>query len=205
MEDEAKAWIMSQPGVSRETVEKIGALVALIARENEHQNLVAPSSIAHIWSRHIADSAQLLQWGTGTGLWIDVGSGAGLPGLVIATLRDAPMILVEPRRKRAAFLVDTARALALPHVEVVQRDVRRVIASASVISARAVASLCEIFSLTVHLCSDDTRYILPKGRSAPEELDRARDTWQGVFHVKQSVTDPDSRIVVASHIARKSG
>ena len=100
-EDEARSWIRARWGVPRETL--LARLVAGILAESSSQNLIAPSTIDAIWSRHVVDSAQLLDFATThEGGWLDIGSGAGFPGLVIACLRDAPIILCEPRRRRAA-------------------------------------------------------------------------------------------------------
>ena len=200
-EDEARHWLRETANVSRETFSRIERFVEILIAENAHQNLIAPASIDHIWARHIVDSAQLI-FAHRRGLWIDIGSGAGLPGLVIAIMRDAPMLLVEPRRKRAAFLVDTATALGLKNVTVDQRDIRKVTAHASVISARAVAATSAIFDLAAHLSRPETQWVLPKGRNALIELESARGAWQGAFHVEPSITEHGSMIVVATGIAR---
>jgi 16S rRNA (guanine527-N7)-methyltransferase len=103
-EAEARQWIVDRFGVAREA--KLAAFVALLIAESQHQNLVSKSSIGEIWARHIVDSAQLLAFADSAsdGLWIDIGTGAGLPGIVVAILRDAPVMMIEPRRKRVDFL-----------------------------------------------------------------------------------------------------
>lgn len=201
-EDEARLWLRGNANVSRETLGQIERSVQILIAENDRQNLIAPASIDHIWARHIVDSAQLA-FARRRGLWIDIGSGAGLPGLVIAMMRDAPMLLVEPRRKRADFLAATADALGLKNVTVAQSDIRKVKAHASVISARAVAATAAIFDMAEHLSRPETQWVLPKGRNALNELESARDAWQGVFEVKPSVTETGSMIIVATGIARK--
>jgi 16S rRNA (guanine527-N7)-methyltransferase len=201
-EDEACRWLRDTANVSRETFARIEQFVDILIDENVRQNLIAPASIDHVWARHIVDSAQLM-FARRSGLWIDIGSGAGLPGLVIATMRDAPMLLVEPRRKRAEFLVTTATALGLQNVTVEQRDIRKVTAHAAVISARAVAATSAIFDMALHLSRPETQWVLPKGRSALIELESARDAWQGAFHVEPSITENGSMIIVATGIARK--
>lgn len=201
-EDEARQWLRETAHVSRETLARLERYADILVNENANQNLIAPASIPQIWGRHIVDSAQLLFADRG-GLWVDIGSGAGLPGLVVATLRDAPVLLVEPRRKRADFLMQTVATLCLGNVRIEQRDIRKVIAEASVISARAVAELPALFDMAVHLSRPETQWVLPKGRNALIELESARHAWQGVFHVEPSVTENGSMIVVASGIARK--
>jgi len=201
-EDEARLWLQQSANVSRETLRRIERFVEILIAENDRQNLIAPASIDHIWARHIVDSAQLA-FARRRGLWIDIGSGAGLPGLIIAMMRDAPMLLVEPRRKRADFLSTTAATLGLKNVTVAQSDIGKVKAHASVISARAVAGTAAIFDMAAHLSRPETQWVLPKGRNALNELESARDAWQGVFEVKPSVTETGSMIIVATGIARK--
>jgi 16S rRNA (guanine527-N7)-methyltransferase len=202
-EEAARAWIRARFGVSRET--GLAAFLDLLIAENTHQNLIAPSTVATAWSRHILDSAQLVPLAADRhGTWIDIGSGAGLPGIVVAILRDQPVLLVEPRRRRAEFLADTARALGLDQVEVSQRRIAQVAhPPAAVISARAVAGLPELLRDAVHLSTAATLWLLPKGRSAQSEVAAARQTWQGRFHVEPSLTEPDSRIVVATEISAR--
>lgn len=201
-EDDARQWLRDTANVSRETFARIERFTEILIAENGHQNLIAPASIDHIWARHIVDSAQLI-FARQRGLWIDIGSGAGLPGMVIAIMRDAPMLLVEPRRKRAEFLAATAAALGLKNVTVEQRDIRKVTTQAAVISARAVAATSAIFDMAVHLSRPETQWVLPKGRNALIELESARDAWQGAFHVEPSITENGSMIIVATGIARK--
>lgn len=201
-EDEARRWLVDVAHVPRETFARLEQFVAILVSENGQQNLIAPASVEQIWARHIVDSAQL-NFAFPRGLWVDIGSGAGLPGMVIAMLRPAPMLLVEPRRKRAVFLTETAAALGLGNVIVAQRDIRKVEARASVISARAVAETSAIFDMALHLSLPETQWVLPKGRNALIELESARDAWQGVFKVKPSITESGSMIIVATDIARQ--
>ncbi|MBX3593624.1 16S rRNA (guanine(527)-N(7))-methyltransferase RsmG [Sphingomonas sp.] len=197
-EAEARLWIRDAYGVSRET--RLDAFVTMLREEAARQNLVAPSTLDHIWSRHIVDSAQLLAKGSPDGRWLDVGSGAGLPGLVLALLSDAPIELVEPRRLRTAFLERVASELGLGNVQVKTAKVERTSGVARTITARAVASLDMMFRICAHRADSSTIWVLPKGRSAQSEVAEARRTWQGSFHVEPSITAPDSHIVVATGI-----
>lgn len=184
-------------------------IVALVLAENQQQNLVAPSTLDTIWVRHVVDSAQLLAYAGPShpsGPWLDIGSGAGFPGLVIAALDPARFVfLVEPRRKRADFLQHAVDALDLTaQVTIIPDRVQALSGvTASVISARAVAPVGDLFSWSVGSFSNKTRWILPKGQSAREDVASARKTWHGVFHVEHSITDPRSLIVVASEVARR--
>ena len=193
--------------VSRETIERLEQFVALLTDENQHQNLVSKSTIPNLWTRHIADAAQLLAFAPPRGSWLDIGSGAGLPGMVVAILTGAPMLLVEPRRLRADFLQRAVGTLDLAAtVLVIQSKVEMVRHSpVDVITARAVASIDRLFAIAGHLSHNGTIWVLPKGRKAKSELDAARETWQGDFRLEPSRTDPDAQILVASRVRRKSG
>ena len=186
--------------VSRETFEKLEAYAALVRAENSRQNLVAASTLDELWQRHIVDSAQLVRFEPAAGAsWADVGSGAGVPGVVIACLVDGPVILIEPRRLRADFLHKLCESLQL-NATVAACKVERAEGKYDVITARAVTSLARLLEISAHLSTRKTVWALPKGRSADRELVEARRTWQGEFHVEQSVTDADSKIVVATEV-----
>jgi 16S rRNA (guanine527-N7)-methyltransferase len=186
--------------VSRESLEKLQAYAAMLRAESARQNLVSASSLDRLWERHILDSAQLVRFEPRPGSsWADLGSGAGLPGIVVACLVDGPVTLIEPRRLRAEFLHKAVESLGL-NAEIVGSKAERVHGRYDVITARAVASLAAVLRLSQHLSTGKTVWALPKGRSAHKELAEAQHSWQGVFHVEQSVTDPDSHIVVATGV-----
>lgn len=197
-EDEARAWIRDRFDVSRET--RLEAFVARLREEAARQNLIAPSTLDQIWARHIVDSAQLVNMASDDGLWLDIGSGAGLPGIVVALLRDAPVELVEPRKLRTDFLDRTARELELHNVAVHTAKIERTTGTAAVISARAVASLDALLRIAAHRSTSSTVWLLPKGRNAQSEVEEACRKWHGSFHVEPSITAPDSLIVVAREV-----
>jgi 16S rRNA (guanine527-N7)-methyltransferase len=193
-------------GVSRETRARLDRLRELVIAENEIQNLVSPSSIAHFEERHIVDSMQLAAL-IPAGTLVDIGTGAGFPGLVLACIRTEPVHLVEPRKRRADFLNRAVEELHLcDHTFVWPTAVEKLrLDPVAAITARAVASLGALFVAAHHLSTSMTRWVLPKGRSAQSELDTARRTWQGDFELAPSATDPDSRIVIASGVRRRRG
>jgi 16S rRNA (guanine527-N7)-methyltransferase len=197
-EDEARDWICTRYDVSRET--RLVAFVDLLRDEAAKQNLIAPSTLDQIWSRHIVDSAQLLEHAPADGVWLDIGSGAGLPGLVVALLRDAPVELVEPRKLRTDFLSRAASELGLDNVVVHTAKIERTGGAAAVISARAVAQLSDLFRIAAHRSTSSTVWVLPKGRNAQSEVAEARRKWHGSFHVEPSITASDSLIVVAKGV-----
>lgn len=191
--------------VSRETLAALKHFEEMLREENARQNLVSASTLAQVWERHILDSVQLVRFEPRRGVrWLDIGSGAGLPGLVIAALIEGAITLVEPRRLRAEFLVRAAAELGLAHrVTVEQAKVQRITGRFDVITARAVAPLARLLELSHHLSTGKTRWVLPKGRSVETELADARRAWQAVFHVEPSVTSADSRIVLVSGVKPK--
>ena len=186
--------------VPRETIAKLEHYVALLRGENERQNLVARSTLEEVWERHIVDSAQLLRFAPRQASWIDIGSGAGLPGIVLAILGVRNIVLIEPRRLRADFLRHCAEDLGLSNVDVAQVKADRFVGQADVITARAVATAAELLRTTLHLSHRGTTWVLPKGRSGQMELEEAQHSWQGRFRVEPSITQGDAMIIVASDV-----
>lgn len=187
--------------VSRETTCLLEEYVTLLTTANEEQNLVSGSTLSSAWARHVLDSAQLVRFEPFDGAsWVDIGAGAGLPGLIVASIVHGPVHLVEPRRLRAEFLERAAAELGLGNVMIHRCKAERVRGTFDVITARAVASLPRLLDLSAHLSTGKTIWVLPKGRSARAELAEARRAWQGTFHVEPSVTDGDSSIIVATGV-----
>ncbi len=202
-EAEAKIW-MAGLNVSRETRDRIDEFVALLRLENGKQNLVSAASLDHVFARHIVDSAQLWQLAPHASSWLDLGSGAGLPGLIIAMLTLAPVTLVESRRLRSDWLGRVAEVLGLTNVSVEPARLELVSTRpAGVITARAFAPLPKLFTLAHRFSTEETLWILPKGRSAPEELASIATTWHGSFHMEPSITDPESAILIARDVKPK--
>ncbi|MDB5698510.1 MAG: rsmG [Alphaproteobacteria bacterium] len=204
-EQAARAWLVETHDVSRGTLDRLDAFVAFLAQENERQNLVARSTLPSVWDRHIVDSAQLFHLGRNDGRWVDLGAGAGFPGLVIAALGGS-VTLVEERRLRTEFLVHAAEILGVSNrVEIVRgRGEAFQAPPFATIIARAFAPLDRLFASAVHLAAPETRWVLPKGRNAKSELEAAQASWQGDFRLEPSVTDPDAMIIVAERVRRRS-
>ncbi len=205
IEDEARNWVRERFGVPRETL--LQRFADLVIGESVEQNLVAASTIPEMWNRHLLDSAQLVPLAEAhPGRWMDIGSGAGFPGMVAALLTERPVLLIEPRARRAAFLQRAAEALgvadrvsvAAKRVEMVGSDQR-----GAVISARAVANLADLLGSARHLSTRSTLWLLPKGQNAQSEVEAARGAWQGRFHVEPSLTQPGSEIIVATGVSAR--
>lgn len=202
-EEEARGWAVARFDAA--AIARLDALAGIVATENERQNLVSRSTLPAIWERHILDSVQLAPFAPeGDGLWLDIGTGAGFPGLAMAAVQpDRPFLLVEPRRLRADFLRQAAATLGLDQVDVFTGKVESVETPAAVISARAVAQVDALLESAFQCARKGTVWLLPKGRAAREEVARAQQRWQGVFHVEQSITDMESSIVIASKVRRR--
>lgn len=206
-EDEARSWLAGNFDVSRETWSLLERYVALLIEGMAHQNLIAESTRDHIWARHIVDSAQLLKAvpdDMRRGDWIDLGSGSGLPGIVVAILSSWPVRLVENRRKRIEFLYEVVADLGLAaQVEGCRVETCKPQFPAAVISARAYAPLDRLLHSAEHLGDKNTLWLLPKGRSGQNEVASIGQQWQGAFHVERSVTDAESVILIAHGVSRK--
>ncbi len=206
--DDVRDQLQSLGAVSRETIDKLRIYGDMLLEETAQQNLISASTIPDFWSRHILDSAQLIaaaghpQSGVH---WLDIGSGAGLPGIVLAIF-GYKVTMIEPRRLRVDFLLRVIERLKLDHatalcgkVESLSNDTRF-----DAITARAVAPLGDLWRMAGHLAKDDTIWILPKGKNAINELELARRSWQGDFTIIPSVTSADARIIVARHVGPRN-
>ena len=200
-EPKARAALERMFDVPRETMARLDLFDDLLREANETQNLVAARSLDTLWQRHFLDSAQLLRFAPNReASWVDLGSGAGFPGLVVALLHKGPVTLIEERRLRIEFLRRAADALDLA-VEIIAAKVERVEPRPfDVISARAFAPLARLLDLGTRFSTTKTVWLLPKGRNAQSELEALDSSWQGDFRLEQSLTDADAQIVVAEGV-----
>lgn len=197
-EDDAKAWIEDRLTVPRETVDRLSLFARILTNANGSQNLISEASVPDLWGRHIVDSAQLLLHGpvNDDARWVDLGSGPGLPGLVLAILNPAPITLVELRPLRCAFLLSVREQMGLDHVSIVQGDVKSITGRFDVITARAFAPLEKLLKIARPLAKSDSIWVLPKGKSGSSELAQLPIAWQKRFTVQQSATASDAAILV---------
>ena len=206
MDDRALALALTP--VSRETLGRLDKLAALVLEWQKTTNLIAPSTVTQLWTRHIADSLQLLDLSEGR-RWIDLCSGAGFPGLVLACAlveRDGHVHLVESNAKKAAFLREAKRVTGAPatiHAERIEHFVARFGDPTDVVTARALAPLGQLLSYVQPFMARGAQAILPKGQDVEAELTEASKCWRIEADLQPSRTSPDSRIVVIHRLERR--
>lgn len=197
--------------VSRETLERLDVVAALLVKWQRTINLVAPASLPALWTRHVADSLQLLDHAPPEVVkWVDLGSGGGFPGLVVAAARaesGTRVHLVESDQRKAAFLREAARQAALP-VEVtcaqIEAAALHLAPGAQVVSARALAPLPKLLDLAAPFLDCGALGLFLKGKDASQELTRARKGWTLHAALHPSVTDPGARVLVIRSARRNA-
>ena len=194
--------------VSRETLARLDRLVEILLPVAAHTNLIARSTIPHLWTRHIADSLQLLALAPNARTWIDLGSGAGFPGLVLACAfasQPGSMVhLVESIQKKAAFLRDAAQQIQVPatvHAVRIEDFGKNTDIRADVVTARALAPLDQLLTLAHPLLRSGALGLFPKGQDVEGELTQASKSWNIEASLVPSQTNPLSRIVVVKSLA----
>ena len=191
--------------VSRETLAKLEAYLALLGQWQKAINLVGKSTLEDPWRRHILDCAQLFRYlPEGPLRLADLGSGAGLPGLVLAIMGVAEVHLVESDRRKAQFLREAARRLDLGNVRVHAVRIESLDLAFDVVTARALAPLAELLPLAVPLLAPRARLLLLKGRNADAELAVAAECWTMRIAVECSLADPLGRVLFLDEV-RSSG
>jgi 16S rRNA (guanine527-N7)-methyltransferase len=199
--------------VSRETPQtlaQLDALVDLLLESSDRQNLISRSSRGSIWTRHVADSLQLLALAPNARIWIDLGSGAGFPGLVIACAlhgrAGARVHLVESTGKKASFLREAANHLGVPaivHNVRIEDFVKNFKETADVVAARALAPLDRLLVLAEPLLKKPVLGLFPKGQDVDAELTQASKYWNIDMELVPSKTSPQGRIVVIKDLRRR--
>ncbi len=197
--------------VSRETCAALGRYARLLAHWQRTTNLVSPATLPQLWSRHFADSAQLLRLAPDARLWLDLGSGGGFPGMVVAILQaeaaDFRMHLVESNLKKCAFLSEVARDTQAP-VDIHPKRIEEFAENAQsleadVVSARALAPLVRLLALAEPFLRDGTTGLFLKGRDAAAEIEAAKAAWRFEATLHASLTAPDSHIVEVTDVHRR--
>lgn len=193
--------------VSRETLSRLDRFVELLLARNQITNLIAKSTVPHVWTRHVADSLQLASLAQGR-TWVDLGSGGGFPGLVIACTipeHDRGVVhLIESRDRKAAFLRDAAQTIGVPAVihrgrleELVPK-----LEPVNVVTARALAPLPKLLEYVEPLVAKGAKALLMKGQDIETELTQAAKYWKIRSEIVPSKTDPSGRILVVFELTR---
>jgi 16S rRNA (guanine527-N7)-methyltransferase len=206
--DRARA--LSLVTVSRETLARLDEFVTLLLKWQATTNLVAPSTLGRVWTRHVADSLQLLTLAPEARIWLDLGSGGGFPGVVLACAlaerSGARVHLVESNGKKAAFLREAARALTLPalvHAARIKDVVHRLTEPVDIVTARALAPLADLLAYAEPVLKKGAQGLFPKGQDVEAELTEASKYWRIDTTLAPSLTSADARIVVVRRAERR--
>lgn len=210
--EEAIETLSSIAPVSRETGERLATLVDLVRKWQPVENLVSPATLPVIWQRHIADSAQLVPMFPAARHWLDLGSGAGFPGLVVAILvadrQDGRRVgLIESNSRKCAFLRQAIRLTGAPaavhegRIETVLREWRNPV---DVVTARALAPLTDLFAMVLPIVSAGSRAAFLKGRDFAREISEASKSWDFDLVDHKSMVDSEGVILEITRLSRKT-
>lgn len=187
----------------KNSLEKLDHYVEILKFWQKTTNLIAPNSLAHIWSRHIIDSAQIAQISPNALKWVDIGSGGGFPGLVIAIIqghvKGFQMHLIESDQKKCAFLREVSRETYAPvqvHNARIENIAKDIAPNSDVVSARALAPLNNLLNLSAPFLEAGATGIFLKGKLAIEELTKSTADDSLSFEKRESLTDSQASIIV---------
>ena len=196
-------------GVSRETLIRFKRWRALLERRNQEINLVGRSTLADFWRRHAYDCLQLIDAAPGMARWLDIGAGAGIPGLAIAlgladrAVPGADVVMVESIAKKARVIEDCILETGAPaSVRAIRAEHLDPSEAFDVVTARAVARLDTLFGYLHPFVENGAIALLPKGRAYTDELTEARKSWTFDAEVLPSLTAPDAAVVRIERLAR---
>jgi 16S rRNA (guanine527-N7)-methyltransferase len=206
-----KAAALALTPVSRETEARLNRYVDLLLEWQAKTNLVAPSTLPNLWTRHIADSLQLLALAPAAKVWVDLGSGGGFPGVVLAcALAETPgavVHLVERNAKKAGFLREALRvtgATGVVHLADIGDTVERITGAVDCVTARAVAPLHQLIGFAEPLLRNGAKALFPKGQDVESELTEATKYWNIRPHLHSSRTGGGGWIVELDQVERRS-
>ena len=196
--------------VSRETYDKLRTYEALIQKWNSSINLVAKSTLTDVWNRHIIDSAQVYFAASNepSSTWTDIGSGGGLPGIVVATLaqeggQQTNVTMVESDKRKSVFLRTAIRELGLSSAKVVNERIESAqIPISDIVSARALAPLTDLFTLSRGFSGQNTTFLFQKGKNWVSEIEIAQNHWSFDYDAIKSETDSNAVILKIRGLSR---
>lgn len=190
-------------------MERLDAIVDQLRVWQQRINLVAPSTVSDVWTRHIGDSWQLVALAPEARLWVDLGSGGGFPGLVVAAglvERGGSIHLVESNNKKAAFLRECARIAGLPasvHAKRIEEFAPSFAETPDIVSARALAPMTKLLDYVEPFLKKGAQALLPKGQDVEQELTEAAISWHIEAELVPSVTEPHAKIVRVLNARRR--
>lgn len=189
--------------VSRETEERLVAIVGLLEKWQRTINLVAPATLPRVWTRHVADSLQLVPLAGEARRWVDLGSGGGFPGLVVAAVLaerpGADVTLVESDSRKAAFLREAARIAELPATVLparIEQVAPTIAAGVEIVSARALAPLPRLLDLAAPFLAQGATGLFLKGQDVDNELTESAKSWRIAHRIQDSLTDGGGHILI---------
>ncbi|NSY37401.1 16S rRNA (guanine(527)-N(7))-methyltransferase RsmG [Leisingera sp. ANG59] len=199
--------LLDRLNVSRETIQRLEIFDSVIRKWNPKINLVSRSSLDQLWTRHIADSVQVFRCVDTPGHWVDIGSGGGFPGLVIALLAadEAPemrVTLIESDQRKSAFLRTAARECGASITVLSERIEKAPSQLADVLSARALAGLDDLLGFAERHLAADGIAVFPKGENWKKEVDNARQRWRFEAETAKSLTEPEAVILKIRGVER---
>lgn len=197
--------------VSRETAARLDLFVELFLRWQRAVQMVAPSTLAKLWTRHIADSLQLVNAAPSAKVWADLGTGGGFPGLIIAAAvadkQGALVHLVESNQRRGAFLKEAARQMVAPveiHVARIESVAKQLPRDIEIVTARALAPMDELLKFAGPVLETGAKGLFLKGQDVDKELTEATKSWNIQWTLVPSVTESRSKIVVVERASPRS-
>ena len=193
--------------VSRETKERLETYAATLTKWNPKINLVSKKSLEDLWTRHILDSVQVFDAVQPTGKWLDIGSGGGLPGIIVGIMAaefapDLNVTLMESDQRKCAFLRNVARECGISVSVISDRIEKAMPQTADILSARALADLDLLLEFVDrHMVTSGTA-VFPKGASWKKEVDNARNHWRFDLEEITSLTEPEAVILKIKGVER---
>ncbi len=203
----SNAALLEQLNVSRETIARLKSFETVLRKWNPRINLVSRNSLDHLWNRHIIDSIQVFRCVEAPHKWVDIGSGGGLPGLIVALVaaEEAPgldVTLIESDQRKSAFLRTAARECDVKVNVISARIEQAAPQNAEVLSARALADLDDLLGFAERHLKSDGVALFPKGVSWKKEVDNALERWRFDLEPITSLTEPDAVVLKIKGVAR---
>lgn len=207
MKNDTRAWAVDQLNVSRETLERLDIYASLLERWTQKINLVSAQTVEQLWTRHFLDSAQLLDMAPSASKWVDLGSGGGFPGAVVAVLSvekrpGLDVSMIEADQRKAAFLRAVLRETGVAATVIAERIEDVPPLKADVLSARALAPLPKLLEFASLHLANDGRALFLKGQKADAEVRDALERWRFDCETYTSKTDPEAVVLSIGDIQR---